>query len=127
MVGGSTDLVDVTGTNLLALSGTPTVKVGATVVPQALILSHTLTALQFKVPLGAVTGTIGVTTVDGTHPERARILTVAQPPRATAFSPNPAPVDATVTITGTNLAGVTGVTFSGAGPWFRLPAGPPPL
>jgi len=41
---------------------------------------------------------------------------VQQPPRATGFSPNPAPVGTTLTITGTNLLGVTAVTFSGAGP-----------
>ena len=40
-------------------------------------------------------------------------LTVQQPPRATGFSPNPAPVGTTLTITGTNLLGVTGVTFAG--------------
>ena len=85
-MGGSTDIVDVTGTNLLAASGTPIVKVGATVIPHALITLHTLMALQFKVPLGAVTGKIGVTTVDGTTLSAAN-LTVAQPPGRPASRP----------------------------------------
>ena len=114
-VGGSPTVIDVTGTNLQALSGALTVKVGSMTVPPGLITGSTPTLLQFKVPLGAVTAKISVTTVDGTTLSLAN-LTVQQPPRATGFSPNPAPVGTTVTITGTNLAGVTEVTFSGAGP-----------
>jgi hypothetical protein len=121
-VGGSTTVVDVAGTNLLAGTGTPIVKVGTMVVPQALITLHTLTALQFTIPLGAVNAKISVTTVDGTTLS-PNTLTVNQPPRATAFSPSPAAVGATVTITGTNLTGVTEVTFSGAGPVIPLPGG----
>ena len=89
-------------------------KVGTTTVPAGLIQSNTPTELMFKVPLGAVTAKISVTTVDGTALS-PNTLTVTQPPRATGFSPNPAPVGTPLTITGTNLTGVTLVTFSGVG------------
>ena len=111
-VGGSEDLVTVTGTNLVAQTGTQTVKVGTTTVPGSLIQTNTPTELVFKVPLGAVTAKISVTTVDGTATSPGN-LTVTQPPRATVFSPNPAPVGTTLTITGTNLLGVTEVAFTG--------------
>ena len=64
-VGGSADLVTVTGTNLRAAVN-PTVKVGTTTVPPGLIQTSTLTELTFTVPLGAGNGKISVTTVDGT-------------------------------------------------------------
>ena len=80
--------------------------------PAGLIVSSTLTELDFRVPLGAVTGKISITTVDGTAVS-ATNLTVLQPPRATAFMPAAAPVGATVVSTGTNLTGATGVTFTG--------------
>ena len=111
-VGGSEDLVTVTGTNLVAQTGTQTVKVGTTTVPPGLIQSNTPTELVFKVPLGAVTAKVTVTTVDGTATSPGN-LTVTQPPRATSFSPNPAPVGTFLTITGTNLLGVTEVAFTG--------------
>ncbi len=41
-------------------------KVGTTTVPPGLIQSSTPTELVFKVPLGAVTAKISMTTVDGT-------------------------------------------------------------
>src|SRR5207245_9366572 len=81
-------------------------------VPACLILSSTLTDLHFQVPLGAVTGKISVTTVDGTAVS-ATALTVLQPPRATAFMPAAAAIGTTVVITGTNLTGATDVTFTG--------------
>jgi hypothetical protein len=111
-VGGSTTVIAVTGTNLRAATGQPAVKIGAFVVPPGSIVSSTPTELRFRVPLGAVTGRIGVTTVDGTTPS-ATDLTVIQPPRATTIAPPTAVVGTTVTITGTNLAGATGVTFTG--------------
>jgi hypothetical protein len=111
-VGGSDDLVTVSGTNLRAATGEPTVKVGTTPVPAALIQSSTPTQLVFKVPLGAVTAKITVKTVDGTTTS-ANSLTVIQGPRANTFSPNPAPVGTLLTIAGANLLGVTDVTFSG--------------
>jgi hypothetical protein len=111
-VGGSATVIIVSGTNLRAVTGEPTVKVGTFVVPPGSIVSSTPTEVQFRVPLGAVTGKISVTTVDGTTLS-ATDLTVIQPPRATAFAPAAAAVGTTVTITGTNMAGATDVTFTG--------------
>ena len=111
-VGGSTTVIVVTGTNLRAATGQPTVKIGAFVVPPGSIVSSTLTDLQFRVPLGAVTGKISVVTLDGTAVS-ATDLTVTQPPRATTFTPAAATVGTTVMIAGTNLTGATGVTFTG--------------
>jgi hypothetical protein len=111
-VGGSTDVVDVTGTNLRAATGEPVVKVGTFTVPPGSIVSSTPTDLKFRVPIGAVTGKISVTTVDGTAVS-ATDLTVVQPPRATAFTPATGPVGTALTITGTNLTGATLVTFTG--------------
>ena len=82
-VGGSEDLVTVTGTNLVAQTGTQTVKVGThDRAAGSLIQTNTPTELVFKVPLGAVTAKISVTTVDGTATSPGN-LTVTQPPRAT--------------------------------------------
>jgi hypothetical protein len=111
-VGGSTTIIVASGTNLRAATGEPVVKVGAFVAPPGSIVSSTPTELQFRVPLGAVTGKVGVTTVDGTALS-ATSLTVIQPPRVAAFAPATGPVGMTVTISGTNLAGATSVTFSG--------------
>ncbi len=111
-VGGSEDLVTVNGTNLRAATGNPTVKVGKTTVPASLIQSSTPTQLIFKVPLGAVTSKITVSTAGGTATS-VDDLTVRQPPRVTNFSPAAATVGALLTITGTNLLGVTEVTFTG--------------
>jgi hypothetical protein len=112
VVGGSTDVVTVSGTNLRAAAGGPVVKVGTMTVPASLILTSTPTELTFKVPLGAGTGKIAITTAGGTGTS-ATNLVVNQPPRATSFSPAAAAVGTTVKITGTNLLGVTDVTFTG--------------
>jgi hypothetical protein len=112
VVGGSDDLVTVNGTNLRAATGEPAVKVGTTPVPASLIQSSTPTQLVFKVPLGAVTAKISVTTAGGTGTSPST-LTVRQPPRIKSFSPASGAVGTTVTMSGTNLQGVTEVTFAG--------------
>jgi hypothetical protein len=123
-VGGSADVVTVNGTNLMAVTGTPTVKVGTTTVPPGLIQSNDGTTLTFTVPLGAQTGKITVTTADGTATSPTSLV-VNQPPVAKSFSPNPAPIGATIKITGTNLLNVNQVTFSGAAPVAPEVAPPP--
>jgi hypothetical protein len=114
-VGGSATIVEVTGTNLRAATGEPVVKVGAFTVPPGSIVSSTPALLRFRVPLGAVTGKIGVTTLDGAALS-ATALTVVQPPRPTAFAPAVGVPGTSVKITGTNLTGATLVTFSGGAP-----------
>ena len=113
--GGSDDPVHVTGTNLRAAAGTPIVKVGAMTVPPGLITESTPTFLRFKVPLGAVTAKIAITTVDGTALS-GPTLPVQQPPRATKFAPATAPVGTTLTITGTNLHGARRGKVQRSGP-----------
>jgi hypothetical protein len=110
-VGGSATVITVSGFNLKVGATTPGVKIGAFVVPLASITSSA-TQLTFPVPLGAVTGKIVVTTVDGSATSAAT-LTVVQPPRATSFAPAAAVVDTLITVTGTNMANATLVTFTG--------------
>jgi len=112
VVAQSDTVVVVTGTNLRAATGDPTVKIGAFTIPPASIVSSTQTELKFKVPLGAKTGKISVKTIDGTAVS-ATNLKVDQPPLATAFVPSKAKVGATITVKGTNLTGATIVTFTG--------------
>jgi hypothetical protein len=114
-VGGSGTVIEVTGTALRAGTGEPTVKVGTTTVPPSAIVQSTPTLLRFTAPLGAATGKISVTTAGGTAASETN-LTVVQPPRATSFAPTAGPAGTLVKITGTNLAGATAVTFSGADP-----------
>ena len=101
------------GFNLKVGATTPAVKIGAFVVPPASITSSG-TQLLFPVPLGAVTGKIMVTTVDGAAAS-ATALTVVQPPRR-----RPPPLRRprrwwvrTSRFTGTNMALATLVTFTG--------------
>jgi hypothetical protein len=110
-VGGSATVITVSGFNLKAGVTTPGVKIGTFVVPPASITSSA-TQLTFRVPLGAVTGKITVTTADGSATSAAT-LTVVQPPRATSFAPAAAMVDTLITVTGTNMTGATLVTFTG--------------
>jgi len=111
VVAGSVTVVTINGTNLTALTGTPTVKVGAFVIPAGLVVS-TPTQITFTVPLGAVTGKISVKTLDGTATSATNV-TVMQPPKPTGFAPVAAAVGAVVTISGANLTGATAVTFTG--------------
>jgi len=109
---GGTDVVTVTGVNLLAASGVPVVKVGAFTIPAASVLGNSsTTTIQFLVTPGAVTGKISVTTIDGSGTS-ASDLVVIQPPRVSGFTPAAAPVGSEVTVTGSNFTGVTDVTFS---------------
>src|SRR6185295_14553695 len=111
VAGGGTP-VTITGTNLQALTGTNTVKVGAFIIPAAAVLANSSTSITFVVPLGAFTGKISVTTVDGTGVS-ATDLVVIQPPKPTAFTPASGPVGTLVRISGANFSGNVSVTFGG--------------
>ena len=87
-VGGSAEVVTVTGTNLRVATSVPVVKIGSLTVPAAAITVSTPTELQFTVPLGAVNAKISVTTVDGTALSPTN-LGVQQPPRATGVRAEP--------------------------------------
>src|SRR5262249_3112424 len=97
-------------------TGAPVVKVGAIVVPPGSILSSTPTDLTFRVPIGAVTGKISVTTVDGTAGSAGN-LTGGAPPRGPACTPAAGAGGAGLARAGgSKLVGATGVTFTGAAP-----------
>lgn len=110
LTGIAGDAVTITGLNLKVGGSTPTVKIGAVAVP---VTSSSDTTVVFGIPLTAFTGNVTVTTTDGTGTS-VDTLTVIRPPTVTTFAPLAgAPEGPTVTITGTNLASVTDVTFGG--------------
>ncbi len=101
--------VTISGTNLMIGNATPTVKIGTVVVP---VTSATPTQVVVTVPSTAVTATLSVTTADGTATSATQFGVI----KVTSFTPTSGAVGATVTITGTNLSGATGVRFNGGSP-----------
>ncbi|RIJ37593.1 IPT/TIG domain-containing protein [Pontibacter oryzae] len=82
----------------------------------ATIVSGSVTDTQLKaiVPLGATTGKISVTTPAGTGTSVANFTVSAPKLNTPAFNPTAAPVNASITLSGTGLSSVTKVTFLGA-------------
>jgi pimeloyl-ACP methyl ester carboxylesterase len=76
----------------------------------ALILGSLSTNIWVRVPEGATTGPIQVTTLSGSATS-ATDFTVLVPPTISGFSPTSGSPDTEVTITGTNLIGTTQVSF----------------
>ena len=105
--------VSVTGTTLAGAS----VKIGSVAAP---VVSSSDTQLVFTVPSAARTGPISVTNAGGTV-TTATSLIVVRPPTITSFSPTSAPIGATVTINGSEMAAATDVSFNGTS------AGPPAI
>ncbi|WP_460503929.1 IPT/TIG domain-containing protein, partial [Hymenobacter agri] len=68
---------------------------------------------------GATTGPVTVTTPGGTSNSLAFTVTIPAS-TITALSPTSGPVGTTVIITGTNLAGATGLTFNGVSAAFTV-------
>jgi hypothetical protein len=77
------------------------------------------TTMQATVPAGATTGPINVTTAGGTATSAAP-FTLVSPPTITSFTPASGPVASNVTISGTNFAGATTVTFNGSAATFSV-------
>jgi len=102
--------VTISGVNLRAATGEPTVKIGA--VPAAVSPGSTDTSVTVTVPSTAVTGKISVTTADGTGISTDNFV-VIKLPTITSFTPTSGQVGALVTIAGTNLGTATDVTFNG--------------
>src|SRR5207302_540108 len=73
---------------------------------------NSATSIQATVPAGATTGPITVTTPGGTATS-ASSFTVINPPTITSFTPASGAVGNSVTVSGTNFAGATAVTFNG--------------
>ena len=72
------------------------------------------TKVKAKVPAGATTGPISVTTTDGTGTSATNFVVPSSGlPTITSFSPSSGPVGTSVTINGTGLAGATVVKFAG--------------
>jgi hypothetical protein len=98
--------VTVSGTNF---TGATALKVGGTGVTFTFVNSTTLT---FMVAAGSPSGVLAVTTPGGTATSTGS-FTFIPPPTVTSIAPSPAASGSTVTITGTNLSGATGVTVNG--------------
>ena len=69
------------------------------------------TTATATVPAGATTGTISVTTSNGSATSSGSFTVTS--PAITSFTPTSGPIGTSVTITGANLNGVTGVSFNG--------------
>jgi len=66
VVAGAGTTVTITGLNLRAATGSLTVRIGALTIPAILVLTSSSTAIDVRLPAAAITGKLGVTTVDGT-------------------------------------------------------------
>ena len=76
-------------------------------------------AIIATVPVGATTGPVAVTTPSGSVASSAVFTVVTTPaPTITGFSPTSGEVGSSVTISGSNLTGATGVQFNGLAATF---------
>ncbi len=80
---------------------------------------NSATSIQAKVPAGATTGPLSVTTPGGTATSTSN-FTVVSPPAITSFAPTSGPLGTSVTISGTNFSGATAVTFNGVSAAFTV-------
>ena len=79
------------------------------------------TKVKAKVPAGATSGPISVTTASGTATSASNFTVPSGgPPTITSFSPSSGPVGTSVTITGTNFTGTTVVKFNGVKATFTV-------
>jgi hypothetical protein len=74
---------------------------------------NSATQITATVPVGTTTGPLHVTTSGGGPANSASNFTVVAGPAITSFTPTSGAVGTSVTITGTNLTGVTSVKFNG--------------
>ena len=117
--GGVGTTVTLTGTNF---TGATAVSFNGTAAPFTVISA---TSIVTSVPSGAKTGKISVTTPGGTVSSTANFTvgTTAVLPAITSFTPASAAVGAVVTVTGTNLGGVTAVTLGTVAASFKVLSG----
>ncbi|MDB5014806.1 MAG: hypothetical protein JWQ25_3008 [Daejeonella sp.] len=99
----------ITGTNLDLATGVIFSGVAAT---QTAFVSQSPTQIVVKVPGGATKGKISLVALSGVKVESGMDLDVSLP-MATSLSPNPINPESNLTITGTNLDLVSGVSFTG--------------
>jgi hypothetical protein len=70
------------------------------------------TQITATVPSGATTGTLSVTTANGTGTSSGSFTVLPPAPTITSFSPTSGPVGTSVVITGTNFTGASAVKFN---------------
>jgi hypothetical protein len=99
--------VVVTGTNFTGATAVAFNGVSAT------FTVNSATQITAKVPAGATTGKITVTTPSGVATSTNAFTVMVAAPAITSFSPTYGPVGSTVTVAGANLTGATAVTFNG--------------
>jgi hypothetical protein len=78
------------------------------------------TQILTSVPAGATSGTLRVTTPNGSASSSASFSVAVPTPTITSFSPSSGTVGTSVILTGTNFAGATGVAFNGASATFSI-------
>jgi hypothetical protein len=102
--------VTITGTNL---TGATAVTLNGVAITGYNVVNGT--TITFVVPTGATSGAIAVTTPGGTATSGTSftVTTPTAAPTITAIAPATGAVGATVTVTGTNLTGATGLTLNG--------------
>jgi hypothetical protein len=107
--GATNDSVTITG---LLFSNVTAVAFNGTAASYATNDSSSITA---TIPVGATSGAISVTTVNGTGTSANSFTVLAGngAPVINSFNPTNGLVNSSVVITGTNFAGVTGVGFNG--------------
>ena len=104
-------VVTITGTNLShATCGVHLLRAHPV---KGTVTSDMSTQITVKVPTGATTGYINVTTSLGTVTSTSQFAVSSGPPTITGFTPSSGPPGTIVTITGTNLSGATEVSFNG--------------
>jgi hypothetical protein len=102
--------VDIQGTNF---TGATSVKFNGTADPSFVV--NSASDISAHVPTGASSGTISVTTSQGTGTSSTSFTVTggANPPTVTSFTPASGPVGTNVSITGTGFLGATSVAFNG--------------
>ena len=108
------DSVTISGFNL---SGATSVKFNGT---PALIFRVFGGAIIATVPVGATTGPVAVTTPSGSASSAVFTVVTTPAPTITGFSPTSGQVGSSVTISGDNLTGATGVKFNALAATFIL-------
>ena len=78
------------------------------------------TRIDTKVPLGATTGRITVTTPGGTATSATNFTVTTPAPKITSFSPTSGRAGTVVTIIGTGFSGATAVRFGGVAAGFAV-------
>ncbi len=102
-------------------SGASTVRFNGTA--DSTFTVNSATQITAKVPAGATTGTLSVTTPGGVATSSSVFSVVDPAPTLVSIQPTGGPVGTTVTLTGTHFTGVTTVSFNGTAALSFSPGG----